>query len=589
MRNLHALFALSILVSSVGVAHAEGSSAAAKTASAPRAPRAPVPLEEYFKIRRVGSRSGILLSFSHDERLVAYLSDEGGRSDVWAQPVAGGPATQITHVKGFIQGLAFSPAANRLAYTTDVGGDELPHLFLTDSKGTAPRDLIPDQPAGRRTDFVEWAEDGKTFLYLSSLRDERYMDLYEYDVATGKSARLWESAGKLAFAGTSRDHRRFLITEQLSDADSNLYLFDRGQKGPPRLLTEHKGQALFSPADVSRDGKTLYYTSDEKGEFSALLAMDLATRQSRPVVHADWDVEEAGFTRGWKYFYSTTNADGQIALDIKDVKTDKSLALPPPPPGGAWVPLTSSRSDRYLGVRLQGDGAPAAPYVIDLQTHAARKLIEPLPPTLRDRKMIVGEVVHIPSFDGRKVPAFLYRPEGPGPFPAVIDVHGGPTRSADGIIGIRQYLLARATSSSFPTCAGRPGTAKRGRGSTTTTLGGGPLETSWRARSSSSSRRRRSRRSSGDGRQLRRLHGPGGGDVCTRRVRGERGLLRRERSRSLVESFPAYWAASAAEYLEVRQPKEPGRRGLPTRSVAHQLLARASAPSSWFRATRTRA
>src|SRR5256885_1491135 len=46
------------------------------------APKAPVPLEEYFKIRRVGSRSGILLSFSHDEQLVAYLSDEGGRTDV---------------------------------------------------------------------------------------------------------------------------------------------------------------------------------------------------------------------------------------------------------------------------------------------------------------------------------------------------------------------------------------------------------------------------------------------------------------------------------------------------------------------------
>ena len=103
-------------------------------------PKAPVPLEEYFKIRRVGSRSGILLSFSHDEKLVAYLSDEGGRADVWVQPIAGGTPTQITHVKGFIQGLAFSPATDHLVYTTDIGGDELPHLFLTDGKGTAPRD-----------------------------------------------------------------------------------------------------------------------------------------------------------------------------------------------------------------------------------------------------------------------------------------------------------------------------------------------------------------------------------------------------------------------------------------------------------------
>src|SRR5689334_2797099 len=56
--------------------------AALVTASG-HAPKAPVPLEEYLNIRRVGSRSGILLSFSHDEKLVAYLSDEGGRTDVW--------------------------------------------------------------------------------------------------------------------------------------------------------------------------------------------------------------------------------------------------------------------------------------------------------------------------------------------------------------------------------------------------------------------------------------------------------------------------------------------------------------------------
>ena len=91
------------------------------------------------------------------------------------------------------------------------------------------------------------------------------------------------------------------------------------------------------------------------------------------------------------------------------------------------MPVTSSKSDRYLGVRMQGDGAPAAPYVIDLQQHTARKMIEPLPATLVGHPMAVAEVVHIPSFDGRIVPAFLYKPAGAGPFPAMIDVHGGPT------------------------------------------------------------------------------------------------------------------------------------------------------------------
>src|SRR5262245_22676238 len=171
-----------------------------------RAPKAPIALEEYLNIRRVGSRSGILLSFSHDEKLVAYLSDEGGRTDVWVQPIAGGAGKQITHVTGFVQGLAFSPTRDQLIYASDRGGDELPHLFLTDSKGTSPKDLTADMPDGRRADFVDWADDGNTFLYQSTARDERFPDLYEYNVATGKSQRLWEASGALSFETASRDH-----------------------------------------------------------------------------------------------------------------------------------------------------------------------------------------------------------------------------------------------------------------------------------------------------------------------------------------------------------------------------------------------
>ncbi len=562
MRTAPILFALSLFLSLTGAAHAETVARAAQKAVS--APRPPVPLEEYFKIRRAGSRSGILLSFSHDEKLVAYLSDEGGRSDVWVQPVQGGPATQITHVKGFIQGLAFSPAEDRLVYATDVGGDELPHVFLTDSKGTAPRDILADQPAGRRTDFVEWAEDGKSFLYASSIRDEKYLDLYEYDIATGKSERLWDASGKLSLGTVSRDHHRFIITEQLSDADINLHLVERGKKSAPRLLTPHKGEVLYTPNDISRDGKTLYYTSNEGREFPALLSMDLsvdsATHASKAVARSAWDVEDAGFTRGWKYFYYTVNADGQLALEIRDAQTAASLNLPKPPPGGAWVPLTSSRSDRYLGVRLQGDGAPATPYVIDLQTGTARRLLDPLPPTLRDRKMIVGQVVHIPSFDKHQVPAFLYQPEGPRPFPAIIDVHGGPTaQSRREFSGIRQYLLSKGYVVLVPNVRGSTGYGKTYMRLDNKDLGGGPLKDviackKWLVQQAHV-----------DQNKVVVMGGSYGGYMALAAATfaptefaalvdyfGVSDL------KTLVESFPPYWAAAASSiYQKFGDPKNP--------------------------------
>jgi len=525
-----------------------------------QAHRAPIALEEYLNIRRVGSREGILLSFSHDEKLVAYLSDEGGRTDVWVQPVTGGPGRQISHVKGFVQGLAFSPTRDQLIYTSDTGGDELPHVFLTDSAGAAPRDLTVDLPAGRRADFLEWATDGKSLLFLSSARDERYLDLYEYDVATGRKQRLWEASGKLSLATVSRDHRRFIVGETLSDTDSNLYLVERGAKAKPALLTPHRGDVAHAAAELSPDGKTLYFTSDEGREFAGLMAMNLADRAAKPVAQPEWDVDAAGFSQGGRYFYVVTNADGQPQLEFRDARSRSPVALPAPPPGGAWVPLASSPRDRYIGVRLQSDAAPATPYVIEVATGVARKIIDPLPAALRSREMAVGEIVHIPSFDGKPVPAFLFKPPGAGPFPAIIDVHGGPTsQSRREFGGFRQYLVSKGFVVLVPNVRGSTGYGKSYTVLDNHDFGGGPLKDvvackQWMVAHASV-----------DARRVVVMGGSYGGYMALAAATFTPtefaalvDLFGVSDLKSLVEGFPAYWMSDAESiYRKFGDPKNP--------------------------------
>lgn len=524
------------------------------------APRAPIALEEYLNIRRVGSRSGILLSFSHDEKLVAYLSDEGGRTDVWVQPVGGGAGRQISHVKGFIQGLAFSPTRDQLIYTSDTGGDELPHVFLTDSTGASPRDLTAEMPAGRRADFVEWATDGKTLLFVSSARDERYLDLYEYDVASGRSTRLWEASGKLALATVSRDHRRFVVTETLSDTDSNLYLVERGAKTRPVLLTPHRGDVAFGPADLSGDGKTLYFTSNEGREFAGLMAMNLADRAVKPVAQPEWDVDAAKFSEGGRYFWVVTNADGQPQLDLRDARSRSAVALPAPPSGGAWVPLTSSPHDRYIGVRLQSDATPATPYVIEVATGTARKIVDPLPDALRSREMAVGEIVHIPSFDGKPVPAFLFKPPGAGPFPAIIDVHGGPTsQSRREFGGFRQYLVSKGFAVLVPNVRGSTGYGKSYTKLDNHDFGGGPLQ------DVVACKRWLAAHASVDAQRVVVMGGSYGGYMALAAATftptefaAVVDLFGVSDLKSLVEGFPAYWMSDAESiYRKFGDPRNP--------------------------------
>lgn len=449
---------------------------------APRAPVAPVALAEYFRIPRVKQAS-----FSHDEALVAYSSDAGGRQDVWVARVATPadaavrvPAAflapqQITHVDGFVHSLAFSPTEDKLVYEADHGGDELPHLYLTDSTGASPVDLVADDPAGARTGFVEWADNGRTFLYLSNRRDRQFLDLYEYDLARRTSQKLWESAGVFSFGATSRDHRRFIVTENLSDVNSNLYLVERG-RGAPVLLTPHQGDVLYEPRGFTRDGRTLYYTSDEGREFAALRSMDLRTKASQPVLEEDWDVEGGELSRGWTWLVTVTNVDGTRRVVLKNARTGAPFEMPRPDVPGVLIPVDFSKSDRFIAATLESDVSPVAMYVVDTRAGTATKVSEVLPESLRGRPMVSGESVRVQSFDDHPVQAFVYRPAGPGPHPAVIDVHGGPTsQSRREFFPMRQYLVSKGYVVMVPNVRGSTGYGKTFMALDNLDLGGGPL------------------------------------------------------------------------------------------------------------------
>jgi len=188
-------------------------------------------------------------------------------------------------------------------------------------------------------------------------------------------------------------------------------------------------------------------------------------------------VSGAGPSQTSRYFHVTTNVDGQPQLELRDTRTQTAVSLPAPPPGGAWVPLAWSRSDRYLGVWLQSDAAPNAPYIIEMATGAVHKVIEPLPESLRNREMVVGENVRVLSFDGRPVPAFVYKPSGTGPFAAVIDVHGGPTlQSTRDFRAFRQYLVSKGYVVMVPNVRGSSGYGKTYASLDNHDFGGGPLK-----------------------------------------------------------------------------------------------------------------
>jgi dipeptidyl aminopeptidase/acylaminoacyl peptidase len=131
-----------------------------------------------------------------------------------------------------------------------------------------------------------------------------------------------------------------------------------------------------------------------------------------------------------------------------------------------------------MAARRVTDTHPETLYLVDILKGTAAPLADVLPASLRERPLVAGEAVRIPTFDGRKIPALLYSPPtGSGPLPAIIDVHGGPNAQAGRrFSAIRQYLVAKGYVVLVPNVRGSTGYGRTYASLANLDLGGGPLQ-----------------------------------------------------------------------------------------------------------------
>jgi len=380
-------------------------------------------------------------SFSPDGNAILVSSDRTGVLNAWAVPVSGGDPLPLTRSDGeSILAQSYFPADDRFLYQSDQGGNEMTHLYVRERDGEM-RDLTPGE--NLKATFRGWAQDDRTLFLATNERDARFFDLYEMTTDGYERTLLFQNDGGYDLGPVSPDRRYVALQKTYTETDADIFLYDR-RSGQARNLTAHKGEVYNEPQEFSRDGRWLYYLSDEASEFRYLVRMDLETLRREVVEKPDWDVEEAGFSRRGKYLWIEINNDGRTELRLYEAASMRPVRLPDLPEAQIRS-VTFSSDETRAAFYVNGSRQPNDLYLLDLGTGRAGALTRSLNPGIDPDHLVEGRVERFRSFDHTEIPGVLYKPHQASldaRKPALVWVHGGPGgQSRLTYSGLIQYLV----------------------------------------------------------------------------------------------------------------------------------------------------
>ena len=393
-------------------------------------------IEQFFDNLSLGGGS-----FSADETRLLVSSNQTGIYNVFALNVDGSGEEQLTFSeKESFFAESYFPEDDRFLYSADRGGDENSHLYMQEPDGTVT-DLTPWE--GTTSQFSGWSRDFKFLYLISNKRDPRFFDLYEMDLENFDPVMIYENTENLNPAGISNTGRYVALTRDLTTSNNEMYLLDLAS-GDLKHISEHEGDATFSPADFSLDDRYLYYLSNEGSEFTYLSSYNLETGEKQVEYEADWDLFYAYFSFNAKFQVIGINDDAKTVVKVFDTGTGEEVAMPDF--GNRDISGVSiSRSENLIRLAAGSSTSPTDLYMHQFGETDFTRLTHSLNKEINENDLVAGEVIRYPSFDGLDIPAILYKPHEASArkkVPALLLIHGGPGgQSRLGFSSTTQYLV----------------------------------------------------------------------------------------------------------------------------------------------------
>ena len=378
-----------------------------------------------------------------DRREMLILTRFADVPQVHKVAVPGGARSQLTFIPERIGAARRRPGRGQFVFSGDEGGAENYQLHLFDLK-SGEEERFTDGHA--RQVAPRWSPSGRLLAWSSNARNGKDMDLYAGDPSDSKSARRFkEVSGEWTVADWSPDERRIVAVESISINESYVHLVDVATGSSEPLTPRREGAPVaYGEVRWSKDGKALFWTTDLDSEFQRLVRFEPATKVSRVLTpDLPWDVDGFDLADDGRTIALVANEDGVSKLHVLDAETGRERPAPAVP-AGVISHLIFRPGSLEVGFTLSSARSPSDAYSCDLASGQVSRWTESETADLDPSSFPEPDLVHFPSFDGRQIPAFVYRPgpKFPGPRPVLVEIHGGPeSQFRPGFLGRANFLL----------------------------------------------------------------------------------------------------------------------------------------------------
>ncbi|GGM71388.1 dipeptidyl aminopeptidase/acylaminoacyl peptidase [Halarchaeum rubridurum] len=413
---------------------------------------------------------------------LAFTMDTTGVAQVWRLDGAREWPTQLSFGEEAVSFASYSPTRDELVYGVDEGGNERTQLYRLAGDGSEALDLTDDPESIHG--WGGWSHDGERVAFAANRRDEGSFDAYvQRRDETGDAAELVVDGTDLdlcSVVGWSPSDDRLLVHETHSNRSHDLHVAHLDTGEVTALTADRAGEVRYSSVAWGPDGETLYVATDHERDTLALRELDPETGDLGPtLVDGDWDVSGVSVDHESRTMAVVRNVEGYSELSLSRLDADRErVPLPDPDlPEGVLLGLSVGPDGERLAAAVSTPTANANVHVVALDTGASERWTAASTAGIPTSTFREPELVHYESVgvDGRSpsaretespvgltIPAFFTRPDGDGPHPVIVDVHGGPeSQRRPAFRALRQYFVDNGYAVFEPNVRGSSGYGTR--------------------------------------------------------------------------------------------------------------------------------